>query len=270
MGVQSLAFIDTYSQMVTDLMVKLVEYVQAIDLMLNPHVGARSGPDATDGPNAGPVGFPTNMIIPKSIILDKDLNGYPILPDPIPSEGWKKTTWNSLFSDYLGQHYHLACGGEPKHIPYKRISEQQQDFIPNKYLPYEMIFRSPRNITLKEMETFFDHLLRRQRSHGPEDTFKFTSIKFKGDTIPALHQIDSREGDHSHQNNPDADEPPSSIQHTNPGTSGPIGTTVPPAFPTPKSTPPPTVPERRDDIPQNKSNTKNTRPKPRPITRKKN
>ena len=94
----------------------------------------------------------------KSTTLEKNEKGYPILPDPIPSDGWKKSMWGSLYSDYLSQHYHLACGGIMKHIPYKRISKNQQDFIDNKYLPQKTTFRSPRNINISEMKSIFDHI----------------------------------------------------------------------------------------------------------------
>ena len=64
----------------------------------------------------------------------KNENGYPILPDPISLEGWKKLTWDHLFTDYLGQQYQLAYRGitkkiQKKQIPYKIISEKQQFFI---------------------------------------------------------------------------------------------------------------------------------------------
>ena len=127
MGVPSTSFIDTYSSKVTDLMISLVEYVQAMDNILNP---ASSNPAATTTNNNLPI---ANLL--PHIQLEKNPNGYPILPDPIPSEGWKKGTWDQLFTDYLGQMYHLACGGQVKHIPYKRISESQKDFIDPKCLP---------------------------------------------------------------------------------------------------------------------------------------
>ena len=131
MGVPSTSFVDTYNQAVTDLMVKLVEYIQAMDKILNPI----HGPDNSTGTGHGPDGVQLKPIHLKSTTLEKNEKGYPILPDPIPSDGWKKSMWESLYSDYLGQHYHLACGGIMKHIPYKHISENQQDFIDNKYLP---------------------------------------------------------------------------------------------------------------------------------------
>jgi hypothetical protein len=184
MGVPASTFVDTYNEKVTTLMVKLVEYVQAMDnILITP------GSNQSGGPDHGPNGIPVNMI-QQSSILEKNENGFPILPDPIPSEGWKKTTWDSLFTDYLGQQYHLACGGIKRKVPYKRISEKQNNFIENKYLPRKTIFRSPRNITIEEMKHIFDHLLQRQRTYGPEDTFKFNSIKFKGKTVPSNYEID--------------------------------------------------------------------------------
>jgi hypothetical protein len=184
MGVPSVSFIDTYSTKVTDLMISLVEYVQAIDKIRNPPNPSQvsSGPDSGTNTNTIRIG---NLSSP--IQIEKNANGFFILPDPIPSEAWKKPDWDRLFTDYLGNIYHLACSGNERHIPYKRISENQKDFIEPKYLPRKTSFRPPRNIPLKEMKGIFDHFIERQRKYGPEETFKFKSITWKGDTVPAQY-----------------------------------------------------------------------------------
>lgn len=201
MGVPSASFVDTYNTKVTDLMLTLVEYMHAMDNILNPPhapgTGSGAGTGTGVGAGTGTGETSTTQLIQKSITLEKNDNGFPILPDPIPSVGWKKTTWDSFFTDYLGQQYILASGGIKRHIPYKRISENQQDFIENKYLPHETSFRCPRNITMAEMKTIFDHFLERQRTNGAEDTFKFKSIKIKGQTMPAKYQIISNEDETS-------------------------------------------------------------------------
>jgi hypothetical protein len=176
MGVPSVSFIDTYSAKVTDLMISLVEYVQAIDKIRNPPNPSQ----VFSGPDSG-----TNTNTPNQ--MEKNANGFFILPDPIPSEAWKKSDWDRLFTDYLGNFYHLACGGNEKHIPYKRISDNQKVFIEPKYLPRKTSFRPPRNIPLKEIKGIFDHFLERQRKYGPEEAFKFKSIKLKGQTVPAQY-----------------------------------------------------------------------------------
>jgi hypothetical protein len=143
MGVPSSPFIDTYNDKINDLMVKLVEYIQVMDNFLHPPSSADPVPNPGGiytGPAPGPTGIPTKMIIQEPPILEQKENGYPILPNPIPSDGWKKTAWDSLFTDYIGKQYQLACGGKPNHIPYKCITEKQQDFIQNKYLPRKTIF----------------------------------------------------------------------------------------------------------------------------------
>jgi hypothetical protein len=178
MGVPYTSFVDTHAAKVTELMVNLVEYVQAIDKIRNP-------PNPSQGPADPTTSIPINTL---PFQLDKNDNGFPVLPDPIPSDGWKKTTWDLLFTDYLTQIYHLACGGIDKHIPYKRISENQKDFIDPKYLPQQTSFRAPRNIPIQEMKGIFEHFLQRQRKYGHEDTFKFKSIKLRGDTVPAKYQ----------------------------------------------------------------------------------
>ena len=278
MGVPSSSFIDTYNEKVTDLMVKLVEYVQAMDKTLLNTSNFSVGTGTGLGADTGADDLPRTFTVEKSIVLGKDVNGFPILPDPIPSDGWKKTNWDSLFTDYLSQQYHLACGGIKRHIPYKQISEKQQDFIDKKYLPRKTMFRPPRNITLDEMKTIFEHFLQSQRSNGPENTFKFKSIKLKGKTVSANYKIldDSDASETRHIPSLVSTILPSAIG-TGSGTgTGPVIDPVPVATtavpdpagsetiptlqvssdPTVYPTPPPT-------------NTRKTRPKPRQINKKK-
>lgn len=181
MGVPSASFIETYARKVNDLMMNMVEYILAMDNILNTTV--QLNPSET-GTGTTQQATSTQACIQ----LKKNENGYPILPDPIPSEGMKKTAWDSLFTDYLGQHYHLACGGKTKHVPYKRISENQKQFINSQYLPRKTTFRPPRNIGVEEIKSIFEFLLQRQRDHGPEDTFKFKSIKLNGKTVQSQYK----------------------------------------------------------------------------------
>lgn len=190
MRVPSASFIDTYPQKVTELMMNLVLYVQMMDVLLNPSVttgtGAEAGAAPDPGPGIGVIPQPSNNSS-TPIHLEKNANGYPILPDPLPGAGWKKTAWEALFTDYLGQQYNLASGGNKRLIPYKCIGENQLQFIDRKYLPRKTVFRSPRNIGKDEIKSIFDFLLERQRNHGPEDTFIFKSIKLKGNTVPSQY-----------------------------------------------------------------------------------
>jgi hypothetical protein len=295
MGVSASTFVDTYNEKVTTLMVKLVEYVQAMDNILNSPASGQSG-----GPDHGPDGIPLNMI-QQSSILKKNKNGFPILPDPIPSNGWKKTTWDSLFTDYLGEQYHLACGGIKKKVPYKRISEKQNNFIENKYLHQKTIFRSPRNITIQEMKHIFDHLLQRQKTNGPEDTFKFKSIKLKGKTVPSNYEIDFDDNSFENGQEPTPEHIPGTPVNRS-TTHGAVGLTnadpdgltiaasvgpieaspiIPSDAPNPRPHPSPIpIPNGdsstlRDPVSggehiQKVTNTKNLRPRPRPIPKKKN
>ena len=52
------------------------------------------------------------------------------------------------------------------------------------------------------MKLIFKHLLQRQRKNGPEDTFRFKSIKYKGKTITSKYQNNLNE-DSDSENNPD-------------------------------------------------------------------
>ena len=201
MRVPSASFYDTHSAKITDLMINLVEYIQTLDKQLNPSTEDRDGigPEQRCGIGTGTgtgTRTATRPMGGSSLQLEKNSSGYPILPDPLLSEGWKKPAWDALYSDYLGQQYHLALGGNIRHIPYKRISEKQNDYIDPKYLPRKTTFRPPRNIPLKEIKSIFEFLLQRQRIHGPEDTFRFKSIKWKGDTVAARYKtLETTESD---------------------------------------------------------------------------
>lgn len=190
MGVSSASFVDTYYAKVTDLMVNLVDYIQSLDNRLSPP--EQDGTDIGLG-TASIIGTGTGNIIspmasPANLIFQKSPNGYPILPDPIPSERWKKSHWENLFSDYIRQQYQLALGGKLHRVPYKRIAEKQIDFIEPKYLPRKTILRSPRNTTIDEIKSILDFFLKRQRVHGPEDAFRFKAIKLKGITVPTQYE----------------------------------------------------------------------------------
>jgi hypothetical protein len=180
------SFIDTFESKVRQLMIDLVEYVRGIDTLRSPNPAVRTGGAIPLG-NAG-----LHTSNSSTVYLEKNVNGYPILPIPIPSSSWKKPAWDKLFTDYLGQQYHLACGGKTKHIPYKSISAKQQDFIAPRYLPPKTTFRPPRNIVIEEMKSIFEHLVQRQQKYGPEDTFRFKSIQHNRNTVPARYgEMDS-------------------------------------------------------------------------------
>jgi hypothetical protein len=293
MGVPSATFTDTYREKITDLMINLVEYVQCMDKLKNPESGPGLG--AGTGTGTG------DTIIPiKKSCLEKNRNGFPILPDPLPDDQTKKTAWDALFTDYLGQQYHLATGGKIMQIPYKLISENQREFIDSKYLPRNTIFRPPRNIILQEMKSIFEHLLQRQRIHGPEETFKFKSIKSKGNMVPSQYKpIYNYESDPNvaddnplHNTSPGAGPGPgpglrplpiATVTPQNPNTSTPAAR-QPHIYPNTRAvsqlnTPPPSQPpsNRNTTEPEpgpasqlvvNGPNAINNRPRPRPITRK--
>jgi hypothetical protein len=195
MGVPSASFVDTYSTKVTELMIHLVEYIQYLDNIKNPPIPADTG----SGPIPGSIPGPIPGLTPNITPLDKNENGFPILPDPIPCDKWKKNDWDKLFTDFLGQQYRLATGGTTKHIPYKLILENQRTFIDSKYLPSKTTFRPPRNIGVDEIKSIFDYLLQRQRDHGAEETFRFKSIKWNGKPVPPLYQQIENSSSESHQ-----------------------------------------------------------------------
>ncbi|KAF8168432.1 hypothetical protein B0H34DRAFT_804288 [Crassisporium funariophilum] len=83
------------------------------------------------------IGATVNAEGPK-VALTYTAAGFPILPRPMSTRGWKKDHWETLFMDYMGCHYKLATGGKSSHPPYGDIQQQQMTFIENKYLPRNM------------------------------------------------------------------------------------------------------------------------------------
>jgi hypothetical protein len=265
MGVPSASFTNTYTAKVTDLMINMVEFIQAMDNLKNPISTIGPGPGPAPVPDAGNRGNHVNRIDQ----LEKNRNGYPILPDPLPNDSFKKTGWDTLFTNYLGQQYHLATGGKIMHIPYKRISENELDFIDSKYLPPNTIFRPPRNIPLQEIKGIFAYLLERQRLHGPEDTFRFKSIKLKGETVPSQYKpIDNTEREQNSGPGPGPGPEPAPERHPTPS-SNPITHATNQLNTPPLSQPPTNLGPR--NISQTETNTGGDkdlpRPRPRPKTR---
>lgn len=71
----------------------------------------------------------------------------------------------------------LATGGKSSHLPYADIERRQSVFIAAKYLPKKAKIRQPRNMPKQVIQEIFEHLLERQGMDGPEQAFRFASIK---------------------------------------------------------------------------------------------
>lgn len=122
MGVPSALFVDTYSEKVTTLMIKLVEYMQAMDKIINPSAGPTVSTSLDTGPiNVGPIDILTTIVILKPTALERNKMDIPLYLILFPHKDGKKTTWDKLFTDYLGQQYCLACG-EKKIIFHTNLS----------------------------------------------------------------------------------------------------------------------------------------------------
>lgn len=178
MGIPSASFLDTYPDEVKSMKLSMMNYIKALRTR-------QTHPDLPFGLGKG-TGHP-------KIDLQITPGGYPILPVPLPSENWGKKEWENLFTMYIGKHYgkfhscgrgrefigfvELATGGKTTHPPYKDISTRQTLFIENKYLPKKTKIKQPRNLSKLQIQQIFSHISQRQEQYGPEDAFKFKSIK---------------------------------------------------------------------------------------------
>ena len=90
MGVPSASFVDTYPDVIRNMKISILNYVQALRTK-------KGHPDLPFG-----VG---NDQVRKKIVRDSTREGYPILPIPLPYDNWNKMDWENLFTMYMGWHY---------------------------------------------------------------------------------------------------------------------------------------------------------------------
>jgi hypothetical protein len=88
-----------------------------------------------------------------------------------------------------------ATAGKSSHVPYAEIEKRQTRFIESKYLPRNTKIRQPRNLTKAVIMEIFEHLLERQKMHGPDETFRFKSVKSGDNIIPAQYPRDKGNAD---------------------------------------------------------------------------
>ena len=71
----------------------------------------------------------------------------------------------------------LATGGKSSSPPYAEIEKHQATFIMPKYLPRGFKIKQPRNLTKPLIQEMFKHLSTRQEMEGPQNAFRFKSVK---------------------------------------------------------------------------------------------
>jgi hypothetical protein len=96
---------------------------------------------------------------------------------------------------WLTRGIELATAGKSSHVPYAEIEKRQTRFIESKYLPRNTKIRQPRNLTKAVIKEIFEHLLERQKMHGPEATFLFKSVKSGDNIVPAKYPSDKGNAD---------------------------------------------------------------------------
>ena len=149
-----------------------------------------------------------------------------------------------------------------------------------------MAFQPPQNILVNDMKSIFNHFLQHQATYGPEDTFKFKSIKFKGKGIPANYNINP-DVENSSENNYEVGHPQKDHSICNPipilardsepaPVAAPVSVSIPASAPAcnqsafvPSFNPTPISNVVSSGI-HTTNNTKNLRPRPRPTTKKRN
>ena len=90
MSVLSASFVNTYPDVIRNMKISILNYVQALRTK-------KGHPDL-------PFGISNNQVC-KKIVLDSTREGYSILPIPLPYENWNKMDWENLFTMYMEWHY---------------------------------------------------------------------------------------------------------------------------------------------------------------------
>jgi hypothetical protein len=192
MNVKAPTFIDLHSAEVENFKYLFEQYVTGLEnIQKNETTGMSFGLG---------VGFGHEM---PSVTLKLTKDGYPVLDDPLPCAKWNKKLWEKFAAGYFSAHYskflhvfkiihsmmvvELATGGKTSPVPYLFITERQKEMVEKQYFPAKFVLRHPSNLQLHEIKSLFEHLIERQRVHGPENTFKFKGFRHGGEISPALY-----------------------------------------------------------------------------------
>ena len=89
----------------------------------------------------------------------------------------------------------MATGGKSSHLLYTKIEQQQKSFIESKYLPSNTMIKQPRNLPKAVIKEIFEHISKRQEFNGPEESFRFKSVKMGNNIVPACYPALRLNGD---------------------------------------------------------------------------
>jgi len=62
-----------------------------------------------------------------------------------------------------------------KHVPFTRLASRSTDYIEDRYVPYEFVWKDPRNMSKETILELCNHIRQRQDQYGAEEGFRFLS-----------------------------------------------------------------------------------------------
>jgi hypothetical protein len=159
-------FIDMYESQARDIQRKMFDYIK---LLHKPE-----GANRIDRPD----------------LVIRTQNGFPVMPDVMDDVVQKKSEIEDLLRRYLNAQYSkfcytisrglghnsltgLASGQRRSHVPFGSLKDSSDDFIDDRYVPEDFIWKDPRNMTKATILRLFEHIRMRQERYGPENAFRF-------------------------------------------------------------------------------------------------
>ncbi|KAN0136928.1 hypothetical protein V8E53_005369 [Lactarius tabidus] len=109
-----------------------------------------------------------------NIKLQKDSQGYPILPswEVINREGHVYKRY--LIGKYLSELYEITAGGHKGRVPWAKLQEARDEFILPKYLPDDFTLTQYHHICINDADSLLRHWMQRQAAG--EIPFQFKNI----------------------------------------------------------------------------------------------
>lgn len=171
-------FIDTYPELVENVEVKLLPYVQDL---LGQGVATSMAVEEISESTIPRLAFTKGQQLAFE-------DGFPVMVDVSSDEKMKKDDYEDLLRQYLTEQYselqatvprhclidtELASGGLKSRVPYGLLNKSPRSFIDRKYYPRKFEFKDPRNIGKDEINDFCQHVYERQQAHGTTDAFRF-------------------------------------------------------------------------------------------------
>jgi hypothetical protein len=82
----------------------------------------------------------------------------------------------------------LASGQRKSHVPFGSLRDNPDDFIDDRYVPQDFIWKDPRNMTKATILSLIVHIRMRQERYGAENAFRFRQYHNGSDMVSAEYE----------------------------------------------------------------------------------